>query len=100
MTRFLILMALVYLGVYLAARGVAQLRGRLGEVVTEPTMSRGSVNSELVACSACGVHVPRARALGERDDAARSGSTESRFYCSEDCRMAGPGPQAMRTRSA
>ncbi len=101
MIRLLILVAVVVFFTYLAARGVARLRDRLEDLLSEPVVSRPKIGSELVACAACGVHVPQTRALTGKDDAGNhSGFSAHRFFCSEECQRQGAPPQSLRVRSA
>ncbi len=102
MTRVLILVALAFFVAYLAARGLARLQDSFREALSDPAGDRRKSGSELVACSVCGVHVPRSRALeAPGGGGARPGVTASRFYCSEDCRRRAPSvAETMRTKSA
>ncbi len=98
MPRFLVLAALALIFAYFVSSGLARLRDGLGG---SPAAVRQVRASELVACSACGVHVPRSRALDEQGGATAQPDFAHRFYCSEGCRRrARPAPEAIRTTSA
>ncbi len=102
MARLLVLLALALILAYLAARGMARLRSRLGELFAEPVAGHRRAGSQLVACSRCGIHIPQSRALAATSAGAGAPRvTAPRFYCSEDCRRAAkPGNEAIRSKSA
>ena len=97
MARVLVLVALALFVAYLLTEGLTRLRGRLSELLSAgpandtPAAHRGRAHrrraaGELVACAACGVHVPRSRALqGSRSMLGDAGGG-ARLYCSEGCR--------------
>lgn len=97
-----IVLALGLTVAYLAARGLARLQDKLRELLTEPAAGQQKHGSMLVACSACGVHLPQSRALESLGGATRRSSiAASRYYCSENCqRQAQSTPETIRTRSA
>ncbi len=107
MTRLLVLLAVVLFLAYLAGRGIARLRDKLGELLNGPEVAgqgkaanRQKIGSQLVPCSFCGVHFPRSRAI-HRDpgDGPRSATA---LYCSQDCQRqaAKPVNDVTRSRSA
>lgn len=96
MVRLLVLAFLFLALAYLAAGGLALVLGRRGDS-SKPAagVRRARSGSELVACAACGVHVPRSRAIE-----ARRGSPAI-LFCSDICRhRARPAAETLRRRSA
>ena len=82
MMRLLVLVGAAVVIASLINEGLGRLHSKLGERLsaTRPTGRVGGAarrGGELVACSACGVHVLRSRAFG---DAAGI------LYCTETCR--------------
>jgi uncharacterized protein len=73
MGRFLVLVALVMLAVWLLKRALA--RGEQGEIGRQPP-----VDGELVSCARCGMHLPRAEAR----------AADGRLYCGEEHARLGP----------
>ena len=84
MTRLLVLLAILLCAAYLVSRSVARLRSRISELLIVPAEGRQRGEAELVGCAACGVHVPRSRALPATPRAGDRSARE-RFYCSESC---------------
>ncbi len=91
MFRFLLLTIVFLVFAYYAAEAVARLRHMLRATERQPAASR---DVELVACVACGVHLPRSRALpGPHHAGPHAGPREepTRFYCSSECRARARG---------
>jgi uncharacterized protein len=73
MARFIVLVALVLVAVWLVRRAVRRLEG------DEPPGTRAP--GELVSCARCGMHLPRPEA--------RTGG-DGRLYCSDEHARLGP----------
>ncbi len=105
MTRLLILLALALWIAYLVAGGLRRLRAKLTEMAHAPPVRRRQGEGELVACTTCGVHVPRSRALrgsgGDEAPGPRTDRLALGFYCSASCRQhPRAGSREARLRSA
>ncbi len=82
MARLLIISAVTLAIAYYGTAAAARLWNELREDLRRnsgPVVAGREHGSELVACSTCGVHLPRSRAVD-------TGSADARFYCSEGCR--------------
>ncbi len=81
MIRMLVLAGVALALTSLVNEGFERLKSRLGGGTTPDgspeSIPGGARHGELVACSSCGVHILRSRAL--LDDA-------SRVFCTEGCR--------------
>ena len=71
--RQILIIALLIAGFWLLRRLRRQLIAR------RPQRTRRPLYNEMVRCAHCGIHVPRARAVGD---------ARSRYFCSDQHRLA------------